>query len=149
MLLSREGRISKIYMNYNSTWDIQKLSFFTYSRDALNKILELNNIDSNDEIIVPDYLCSTVIEVILSVTKKIKFYKVNKKLAYDEDEIEHLISNKTKLIIFVDYFGIESSVSERLEQQIKKHKIILVKDAAHSFLTILNNDFVKKNVLRL
>ena len=143
MLLSREGRISKIYMNYNSTWDIQKLSFFTYSRDALNKILELNNIDSNDEIIVPDYLCSTVIEVILSVTKKIKFYKVNKKLAYDEDEIEHLISNKTKLIIFVDYFGIESSVSERLEQQIKKHKIILVKDAAHSFLTILNNDFVK------
>ena len=50
MFLSREGRISKIHMNYRSIWDIQKLSFFTYSRDALNKIIELNNIDNSDEI---------------------------------------------------------------------------------------------------
>jgi len=144
MFLSREGRISKIHMNYRGIWDIQKLSFFTYSRDALNKIIELNNIDNSDEIIMPDYICSTVLEIILPVTQKIKFYKINHKLNYNEEEIQNLISNKTKLIIFVDYFGIESSVSERLEQQIKKHKIILVKDAAHSFLTILNNDFVKK-----
>ncbi len=143
MFLSREGPLSRIHINSKGNKFIRKLSFFTYSRDALNKILELNNIDNNDEIILPDYICSTVIEVILPVTKKIKFYKVNDELSYSENEIEHLISTETKLIIFVDYFGIQTLVSKKLELQIKKHKIIIVKDAAHSFLTILNNNFVK------
>ena len=50
------------------------MTYFTYSREAILDILEVNNIGEDDEIVLPNYLCSTVIESILSVTKKILFY---------------------------------------------------------------------------
>ena len=123
MFLSREGPLSKIKISFRKQNSFTKSTFFTYSRDALNKILEVNNIQHSDEIIVPDYICSTVLEVILPVTKKIKFYKINDELGLNEIEIMNLISIQTKLIIFVDYFGVQTSISKKLESYLKKKNI--------------------------
>lgn len=143
MLLSREGLLSRIHLKSKGNKQGNQLFFYTYSRDAIYDILKISGIDYDDEIILPDYICSTVIEVILQITKKIKFYNINDELEYSENEIESLISKKTKLIFFVDYFGIQTLVSKKLESQLKKQNILIIKDAAHSFLTILNNNYAK------
>ena len=49
------------------------MTYFTYSREAILDILEINSIGEGDEILLPNYLCSTVIESILSVTEKNSF----------------------------------------------------------------------------
>ena len=55
----------------------------------------------------------------------------------------NLISIQTKLIIFVDYFGVQTSISKKLESYLKKKNLLFVKDAAHCFLSIQKNDYVK------
>ena len=143
MYLSREGPLSKIYLQFEGKFINQQLSFYTYSRDAIHEILKTNKINSDDEIILPNFICSTVIEVIINITEKIKFYDINNELNYCENEIAQLISSKTKLIFFVDYFGVQSPVSDELQKKLKIKNIIIVKDAAHSFLTEVDNDFIK------
>ena len=75
MLVSRGCSISE--MSFRRTTKLrfaaQNITYFTYSREAILEILEVNNIGEDDEIILPNYLCSTVIESILSVTQKIFF----------------------------------------------------------------------------
>jgi hypothetical protein len=144
MLVSRDGSILRTYVSASKNILKNKKYFlFTYSREALFEILKYNNISSSNEIILPDYLCSTVIESILPFTENIKFYKINENLSFNDVEINSLISNKTKLIVFVDYFGVETKITKQLELELKNNNVIIVKDSAHSFLSLVNRDFKK------
>ena len=144
MFISRDGPVLKMYMKLtNNHLTNKNFSYFTYSREALIEILKFNKISSDDEIVLPNYLCSTVVESILPITENIKFYTINDSLSYSKSEISSLISKKTRLIIFVDYFGVETRVDRDLELELKNHKIILVKDSAHSFLSLVNRNFNK------
>ena len=121
----------------------KNFSYFTYSREALIELLKFNKITQSDEIILPNYLCSSVIGCIFAFTKNIKYYTVNESLSYSKQEVSSLISNKTRLIVFVDYFGVETKVEKDLELKIKNNNIIVVKDASHSFLSLVNRNYKK------
>ena len=121
----------------------QKFSYFTYSREALIEILKSNRVAFDDEILLPNYLCSTVIESFMPTTKNIKYYKIDDNLCFDNSEIISLITNKTKLIMFVDYFGVQVKVDKEVELALKTNDILIVKDAAHSFLSLVNEGFKK------
>lgn len=135
--IPRESRIEY----GKSSFDFDKLSFFTYSRDAIYSIVEEIGINENDNVIIPNYICGTVIEVLYKFTKNIKLYQLDNKLKFDEYEIKKLVCSKTKMILFVDYFGVEAKVSNDLFVFLNTHDVILLKDSAHSFLTLLKNDF--------
>ena len=144
MFISREGPILGMQIGVTKNLLINKnFSYFTYSREALIEILKFNKISSGDEILLPNYLCSEVIESIFSITENIKYYTINDSLSYSKSEVSGLISNKTRLIIFVDYFGVETRVDKDLELELKNNKIILVKDSSHSFLSLVNRNFNK------
>ena len=135
--LSRESslKLGKSDINF------EQLNFFTYSRDAIYEICKINKINSESEILVPNYICSTVIDVLVIFTKKIKFYDINNKLNFDEYVIKGMCTDSTRLVLFVDYFGVESNISDDLIDFLKNKKILILKDAAHSFLTQVKNDF--------
>ena len=144
MFTSREGSIFGMKLSVTENLLInKKFSYFTYSREALIEILKLSSISSSDEILLPNYICSTVIESILPITENIKYYTINDSLSYSKSEVSGLISNKTRLIIFVDYFGVETRVDKDFELELKNNKIILVKDSSHSFLSLVNRNFNK------
>lgn len=144
MFISRDGSILKMPKGGNNKNLLdKKISYFTYSREAIVEILRSNRIGHDDEILLPNYLCSTVIESIIPVTKKIKYYKIDKRLCFSNSEIISLITDNTKLIMFVDYFGIQTRIDKDLELALKTKNILIVKDAAHSFLSLVNNDFKK------
>ena len=144
MFTSRDGSILKLHMGgSNSSLLDKNLSYFTYSREAIVEILTSNRIGSDDEILLPNYLCSTVIESIIPVTKNIKYYKIDDCLCFDNSDIISLLTDKTKLIMFVDFFGIQTKIDKDVELVLKANNILIVKDAAHSFLSIFNNGFAK------
>jgi len=144
VFISRDGAVLKMHMSLTRNCLTNKnFSYFTYSREALIEILKFNKISSDDEIVLPNYLCSTVVECILPITKNIKYYTISDSLSYSKLEVSGLITKKTRLIIFVDYFGIETKVDKDLELKLKNNKIILVKDSAHSFLSLVNRNFSK------
>lgn len=129
--------------NNKSRFATQNITYFTYSREAILDILQLNRIGKYDEIVLPNYLCSTVIESILSVTQKILFYDIDSHLMYKQSDISKLLTDKTKLIMFVDYFGVETQLKSSLQEQLKTRDIIVVKDSAHAFLSLASKSFYK------
>ncbi|MFA6192507.1 MAG: DegT/DnrJ/EryC1/StrS family aminotransferase [Sulfurimonas sp.] len=145
MFISRDGSIFKTYLSTGENlFSNKNFEMFTYSREAIFEICNQNRISADDEVLLPDYLCSTVIESILPFTKNIKFYSIDENMNFDSKEIKTLISNRTKLIFFVDYFGVETHVNKELEIFLKNKNIIIVKDAAHSFLSLVKHDFKKE-----
>jgi len=141
---SRDGSILKIPIGGSDTSLADKnFSYFTYSREAIVEILTSNRIGPDDEVLLPSYLCSTVIESIIPVTKNIKYYKIDDCLSFDSSEVISLITDKTKLIMFVDYFGIQTKIDKDVELALKIKDILIVKDAAHSFLSLVNDGFTK------
>jgi len=145
MLVSRGCSISDLHFTgaRKRPSGLEDATFFTYSREAILDILAVNDIKSDDEILLPGYLCSTVIEAILTVTEKIKFYHLDRQLMCKQSEILELLSEETRLIVFVDYFGVETKLAKSLQLQLAQRNIIIVKDAAHAFLSVATRDFQK------
>ena len=145
MLVSRGCSISEMSFRRTTKFRFatQNMTYFTYSREAILDILEINGIGEDDEIVLPNYLCSTVIESILSVTQKILFYDIDSYLMYKQSDISKLITDKTKLIMFVDYFGVETQLKSSLQEQLENQNIIVVKDSAHAFLSVASRSFYK------
>jgi len=135
--VTREGKLEYGKSNI----DFDKFYFFTYSREAIYQIAEEVNLNNSSEVIVPNYICNTVIDILFEYTKNIKFYKIDKNLKFDDKEIKGFINKKTKMILFVDYFGVETVVNHELVSFIKDSNIIIIKDSAHSFLTLVKNNF--------
>ena len=103
--------------------------------------MNTNTIGPDDEVILPDYLCHTVIDVVMAFTDKIIFYNITQNLSFSEDEVLILITQRTRVVLIVDFFGVEASISTSLEAVLKQNNILIIKDAAHSFLTLVNNGF--------
>lgn len=135
--ISRESQIKYGKSNI----DFNQFKFFTYSRDAIYKIAQNIGLNENDQVLIPDYVCNTVIDTFYEFTKKINFYKINEKLNFEEDNIRELITDNTKIIVFIDYFGVEAKVSTELIIFLRQNKVIILKDSAHSFLTLVKNNF--------
>ena len=77
MFISQEGPILRMQIGLTKNLLVNKnFSYFTYSREALIEILKFNKISSGDEILLPNYLCSTVIEGIFPITENIKYYTI-------------------------------------------------------------------------
>lgn len=144
MFTSRDGSILKMpIVGGDTSLEDKNFSYFTYSREAIVEILTSNRIGPDDEVILPNYLCSNVIESIIPVTKNIKYYKIDDCLSFENSEVISLITDKTKLIMFVDYFGIQTKIDKDVVLALKIKDILIVKDAAHSFLSLVNDGFTK------
>lgn len=144
MYISRDGSILKTYISIQKNIMAgNEFSLFTYSREAIFTIFSENNISLNDEVLLPKYICSTVIESILPFTNNILFYSINEDMTFQSEEIMALVSEKTKLIFFVDYFGVDTHVTKELEMFLKTRNILILKDSAHSFLSLIKNGFQK------
>ena len=145
MLVSRGCSISEMSFRPTTKFGLaaQNMTYFTYSREAILDILVVNHIGEDDEIILPNYLCSTVIESILPVTQKIIFYDIDNHLMHKQSDITKLLTDKTKLIMFVDYFGVETELESSLQVQLENQDIIVVKDSAHAFLSVASRSFDK------
>jgi len=145
MFIPREGCLASVQFDkIKNPLNKKKFNFFTYSREAIYQLCRFNKILPTDEVMLPNYICSVVVESILPFTKNIKYYDVNSNLKYDEKELISLVNFRTRLILFIDYFGVEASMSKNLEHTLIEKDIIIVKDSAHAFLTLVSKDFVSQ-----
>ena len=100
--------------------------------DALHLAFLLAGIKKGDEVICPLFTCTATNIPLLYIGATIKFADVDPNdLNISIDHIEKLITKKTKAIVFVNYGGLICDL-ERLNSVAKKHKILLIQDAAQS-----------------
>lgn len=132
--------------NNSNFWLSGALHFFSFSRYALWEILrEKARQNGKLSLLLPDYICHTVIDAVCRFVHEIKFYRIDRNFKVDEDDLKSKLSPGV-VVIFVDYFGRECSVSESMVRELQSYSAVTIKDSAHSFLSLVGNDF--KNVPR-
>jgi dTDP-4-amino-4,6-dideoxygalactose transaminase len=135
----KRGHISGngIYTKYCQNFFIKKWGFkgcflTTSCTDALEMAAILANIQPGDEVIVPSF---TFVSTALSFIRQgavIKFVDSRKNHpGMDENQIESLITKKTRAIIPVHYAGVACDM-DIIINIAKKYKLLVIEDAAQA-----------------
>ena len=103
---------------------------FSHARTALKFGLISLEIEPNEEVLIPDYNCDAVLMPINELKIKYKFYHVDNSLFPNWDSVERLLSNKTKAIMMVNYFGHAQKIEDFINFA-KKNNLFLIEDNAH------------------
>lgn len=103
-----------------------------------NAIRYLCSLLPGGDILLPDYICSSVTDIFLENKKfNIKFYKINPNFSIDVKDLEKKISKSTSTVFIMHYFGIMQNEIDMIK--IKKicltYKSKLVEDLTHSIFS--------------
>jgi dTDP-4-amino-4,6-dideoxygalactose transaminase len=104
----------------------------TSCTDALEMAAILCNLESGDEIIAPSFTFVSTVNPFVMRGAIIQFCDVKKEYpCIDEDKIEELINDKTKIIVVMHYGGIACDMN-KIMAIAKRHNLVVVEDAAHA-----------------
>ena len=109
---------------------------------ALHASLLAYEIKENDEVIVPSFSFISTANSILFVRGTPKFSDIEEKtFGLDPEKITPQISDKTKIIMPMDYGGLSCQINE-LQEIAKEKNLILIEDAAESLGSTINGNKV-------
>lgn len=114
--------------------DHQRCYFFFSARYALMAGIKALSIGPNDTVLLPSYNCGTEIDPFLHLGIKPVFYRVNKDLVIDFDDLLKKINSKVKAILVTHFIGFPQSIDYVKKICIGK-KMFLIEDCAHAFLS--------------
>ncbi len=115
----------------------EKYFYFTgggyYSIFQIIKEIEF---EDNQGILLPSYLCPTILIPFKKRHIKYNFYRINENLEIDINDLKKKINKNIKAVLFINYFGVPPK-KEAISflKEIKEKKIILVEDIVHSFFS--------------
>jgi dTDP-4-amino-4,6-dideoxygalactose transaminase len=138
--LSGDGRFTKECQSFfEKTYGFKKSFLTTSCSDALEMAAILLDIQPGDEVIAPSYtFVSTANAFILRGAKLVFCDSKPEHPGIDEDNIESLVTPKTKAIVIVHYAGIACDMNKILKLA-KKHNLFVVEDAAQAIDSYYNN----------
>ena len=103
--------------------------------DALQIALMACDLQPGDEVITPSYTYIATAEVIALLNLKPVFIEVNgNNFTLDVDQLENVITSKTKAIIPVHLYG-QCANMERVLEFAKKHNLFVIEDTAQAINT--------------
>ena len=108
------------------------IAYLTSGRYACVLGLKNLGLKKGDKILIPEYICSTLVEKINENNFSVKFYSLKSNFNPDWKSIFQEFDNKVKAIIMVNYFGNISDVL-KFTKFCKQKKIYLVEDNSHGF----------------
>lgn len=126
---------------YNESTYITDLVFTKSARDAWKLILKsIKHKSSFTNILLPSYIGYTeregsgIFDPVEQIDSQFSFYKLNKDLSIDTENLQELIDNGNfNVMLIVHYFGICRNDLINIKDICEKNKIILVEDCAHAF----------------
>lgn len=103
---------------------------------SIHTIIEDIGFKKDDEILMPSYLCPSILIPFEQKKVNYTFYKVDLNLNIDVDDILLKINNKTKAIFIINYFGFtyDDKIRNKLKQ-IKENGMIIIEDLVQSFFS--------------
>lgn len=113
-----------------------KYYFFTSGGlSSLDIILKELNIINGKKVLLPSYLCPSIIIPFKKNGIKYSFYKINKKLEIETDDLLQKSDNSVAAILLINYFGFRCNIKESLLTLLRNKNIIIIEDAVQSFFS--------------
>ena len=107
--------------------------------DALLLSLMSLNLKKGDEVIIPSFSWLSVLEVVLFLNLKPIFVDTDyNNFNFDINNLDKLISKKTRVIISTSLFG-RSIDLKKIKKICEKNKLLLIEDAAQNFGSYIDN----------
>jgi dTDP-4-amino-4,6-dideoxygalactose transaminase len=101
-------------------------------RYAIALALKQMGVGPGDEVLVPAYHCPAMIYPVIWTGAKPSFYRLGSDLSVDLDDVRAKLSDRTKSLMAVNYFGFPQNLSA-LRRFCDQHAICFLEDCAHSF----------------
>ncbi len=128
----------KFEKNFSKLCSTQFATGIASGTCALHLSLKAIKLKKNDEVIIPPNSFIATSNAIELNRGRVIFADINQDLNINPNEIEKVITNRTKAIIPVHLSGRPASM-EKIKKIAKEHKIFLLEDAAQSIGAKLNN----------
>ncbi len=131
--ISGDGKYTKLcHEFFQKRYSYKKCLLTTSCTDALEMASLLLDVNKDDEVIVPSYTFVSTANPFIMRGAKIVFCDSHKDHPnINENEIEALITEKTKAIILIHYAGVSCNM-DAITQLANKHDIKVIEDAAQA-----------------
>lgn len=123
-----EGYIDSLIRDFKDDYEVNFTFGGHYSLLAIINAIK-PSFDKNSVILLPSYLCPSILEPFKSSEIKYRFFKIDENLFVDIDYLSSIIDDNVKAILFIDYFG--ASQMDHLKpvlETLKAKKIIVIQD---------------------
>ncbi len=119
--------------NTGSILDNKVVHQVTSGRAAIYLALKAHNIKSGDQVLMPAYHCTDMVDPVISIGATPVFYSITENIGIDIDDIKQNINENTKVILVPHFFGVYQDIA-KLKQYCKLgENIAVIEDCAHSF----------------
>ena len=134
--ISGDGESTKKCQKWiENNFHASKVLLTTSGTAALDMALLMCDLKPGDEVILPSYTFSSTATAAVLTGAKLVFADIRPDtMNIDENKIEQLITDKTKVIIVVHYAGVACEMDKIIEIA-KKKNIIVVEDAAQAVMS--------------
>jgi perosamine synthetase len=106
------------------------IHYVFWARNAIYHGLAALGIRAGENVLVPSFHCTSVVEPILKYGGEVKFYNVGLNLKPDFTDIKSKIDGKTRAILAVHYFGFPQPIRQ-FRELCQEHGLYLIEDCAH------------------
>lgn len=119
----------------------KKCYFFFSARYAIAAGIKALGIGHHDAILLPSYNCGSEIDPILHLGIRPVFYKIEKNLLVNVDDLLNKIDSKVKAILVTHFLGFPQPIDE-IKKICVERNLFLIEDCAHAFLSTNNGKYL-------
>jgi dTDP-4-amino-4,6-dideoxygalactose transaminase len=112
-------------------WLPERSLFFGSGRAALWGALHALGVGLGDEVLLPSYLCESVVSPVVARRATPRFFPVGRGLRPDLAALDAAIGPRTRAIVLIHYFGFPGPVEE-VRQLCESRGVALIEDCAHA-----------------
>jgi len=111
------------------------INFAFKTRVAIFKACEVLGLKPGDEVLAPSYNCGSEIDPLISAGLVIKLYAIDRQTRFRVEDVEALITPRTRAIYFTHYFGWLQPVAAELRALCSERDLFLIEDCSLSLLS--------------
>jgi perosamine synthetase len=110
--------------------DCRKTYHLFWARNAIYHGLGALGLEPGDNVLVPSFHCTSVVEPILKYGAEVKFYEIESDLQPNLTDIEAKMDGRTRALLIIHYFGFPQDIMG-LKRFCANRKLYLIEDCAH------------------
>ena len=127
-------RKNNIHSNFLERFPGKYLTYTYGGYYSLRVILQHIKILKEEKVLLPSYLCPTILYPFKELGIKYEFFKVDSNLIIDLNDLSKHVDGKTKAIFFINYFGFKQPYEVITALiKLKENGIIIIQDVVQDF----------------
>ena len=115
-----------------SMLDVGETRLTTSGRMAIALALRLMEVGPGNEVLVPAYHCSSMLEPLWHEGIRCTYYRINPDTSIDLNDVERRLTPRTRALMVTHYFGFPQDMMA-IRNFCDTHGLMLLEDCAHAF----------------